>query len=182
VAFGFFNIESDMLLLEHYFFFAEDFCGWISDMAQKEAVSVIPTSWPVFDIPLRENIGDLMGAIHGVHFTGFIGKLYQLYPFPANQEDFKQNPDGDKTRREVEALIKGYADEKDIPVLLDTSKGEAVFGEYCFSRPVFHALLSYVWQGGYPRWRDETPPAYVRNMKEAVEEHSAGVFEEMAFC
>ncbi|MEJ2023744.1 MAG: hypothetical protein P8Y00_01760, partial [Deltaproteobacteria bacterium] len=51
-AFGFFNIASDMLLLEHYFFFAEDFCAWIVDMAEKEEIR-LETRWPVFDIPDR---------------------------------------------------------------------------------------------------------------------------------
>lgn len=36
IAFGFFNIESDMLLLEHYFFFATDFCEHIRAMAAME--------------------------------------------------------------------------------------------------------------------------------------------------
>ena len=33
---GFFNIDSDMLLLECYFLFAADFCRYISDMAELE--------------------------------------------------------------------------------------------------------------------------------------------------
>ena len=33
IAFGFFNIESDMLLLENYFFFADKFCEWMTQMA-----------------------------------------------------------------------------------------------------------------------------------------------------
>ncbi len=181
VAFGFFNIESDMLLLEHYFFFAADFCRWISAMAEKEEAPLLESRGPVFDIPVREDIGDLMGAIHGFHFSGFIGELYKMYPFPENQEDFKQNPEGDKTRQEVEALIKGYSVEKDIPVFMDAEKEEAVFGEYRFTRPVFHALLDYVWRGGYPRWRDEVRPDYVMNMKETVEGHSRGLFAGIRF-
>lgn len=181
VAFGFFNIESDMLLLEHYFFFAEDFCGWISSMAREEATPFLEARWPVFDIPVREEIGDLMGAIHGFHFSGFIGELYKKYPFPANQENFKQNPEGQKTRQAVEELIRGYSIQKDIPVALDAEKGVASFGEYRFPRPVFHGLLSYVWQGGYPRWRDEVRPGYVMEMKETVEAHPHGLFKGASF-
>ena len=33
IAFGFFNIESDMLLCDRYFFFADDFCVKIGQMA-----------------------------------------------------------------------------------------------------------------------------------------------------
>ncbi len=36
IAFGFFNIESDMLLLEHYFFFASEFCKYISDLSERK--------------------------------------------------------------------------------------------------------------------------------------------------
>lgn len=181
VAFGFFNIESDMLLLEHYFFFARDFCGWISELAETQAPSLFETRWPVFDIPVREDIGDLMGAIHGIRFSGFIGEVYRKYPFPPRQEDFKQDPEGHQTRQGVRGIIKGYSEEKDIPVVLDTTKGEAAFGEYRFERSVFHALLDYVWRGGYPRWRNELRPDYVIKMKETVEAHRYGLFDEMEF-
>ncbi|RLB19506.1 MAG: hypothetical protein DRG82_01080 [Deltaproteobacteria bacterium] len=181
VAFGFFNIESDMLLLEHYFFFARDFCAWISELAEIQDASKHETRWPVFDIPLRENIGDLMGAIHGFHFSGFIGELYKRYPFPANQEHFKQNPEGYKTRQAVETLIKGYSVQKDIPVILNVKRGEAAVGEYRFNRKVFQDLLLYVWQGGYPRWKGDMRPEYVRKMKETLEANPHGLFEGISF-
>ena len=75
IAFGFFNIESDMLLLEHYFFFAREFCEEISSLAQRRERGAYETPWRVFDMAEREQIGDLMGAIHGTRFTGFIGDL-----------------------------------------------------------------------------------------------------------
>ena len=65
--------------------------------------------------------------------------------------------------------------------MLDARKGEAVFGEYRFTRPVLHALLHYVWQGGYPRWRDEVRPDYVMNMKETVEARPHGLFDGIRF-
>jgi hypothetical protein len=34
IAFGFFNIESDMLLLEQYFLFGSEFCRHIGEMAE----------------------------------------------------------------------------------------------------------------------------------------------------
>ena len=34
IAFGFFNIESDMLLLDRYFLFAEDFCCYLKNIAE----------------------------------------------------------------------------------------------------------------------------------------------------
>jgi hypothetical protein len=181
VAFGFFNIESDMLLLEHYFFFASDFCGWISSLAGEEAAQHLETRWPVFHIRPSEDIGDLMGAIHGVRFSGFIGELYKRFPFPEQQENFKQNPEGYRTRNLVEGLIKDCAVQIEIPVFLDAGKGEAGIGEYRFKRETFQALLLYVWQGGYPRWRDEVRPGYVVNMKEAVETNPDGLFSGIRF-
>ena len=47
VAFGFFNIESDMLLLDRYFFFAGDFCDCVTALAappQGAKYSGTPTS------------------------------------------------------------------------------------------------------------------------------------------
>ncbi len=181
VAFGFFNIESDMLLLDHYFFFAKDFCGWIAAMAGEEGSGLLETRWPVFDIPGPEDIGDLMGAIHGVHFSGFIGELYKKYPFPERQEDFKQNPDGHLTRRVAESLVMDYAVKKDITVFLDARKGEMGVGEYRFAGGVFHTLLYYVWRGGYPRWRKGPRPDYVVKMKETVEAHPHGLFRGVCF-
>ncbi len=181
VAFGFFNIESDMLLLEHYFFFAADFCGWISSLAGEEAEQLLETRWPVFHIRRREDIGDLMGAIHGVRFGGFIGELYKSFPFPEQQEDFKQNPDGYRTRNLVEGLMRDYSVQIEIPVFLHPGKEEVGFGEYRFKRESFQALLLYVWQGGYPRWRDEVRPDYVIKMKEAVEVNPGGLFKGIRF-
>ena len=34
IAFGFFNIDSDMLLLEQHFLFGSEFCHHISEMAE----------------------------------------------------------------------------------------------------------------------------------------------------
>lgn len=87
IAFGFFNIESDMLLLEHHFFFADQFCSWMGELATRETVSGVNGS--VFHIPDASDIGDLMGAIHGMHFTGFLGEIYRLFPFPVDPLLFK---------------------------------------------------------------------------------------------
>ncbi|MCP4627562.1 MAG: hypothetical protein GY850_29210, partial [bacterium] len=39
IAFGFFNIESDMLLCDRYFLFASEFCRYVMDMAEKAGQS-----------------------------------------------------------------------------------------------------------------------------------------------
>ncbi len=98
IAFGFFNIESDMLLCDCHFFFADDFCAKIGQMGEHAAEPEYQTVWKVYTIESHEEIGDLMGAIHGVRFTGFIGELYGRFPFPQQPVDFKQNPEGDQTQ------------------------------------------------------------------------------------
>ena len=98
IAFGFFNIESDMLLLNHYFLFASDFCKYVEDIVEWNDEESYVSTWPIYYIESSEGIGDLMGAIHGIRFSGFIGELYQRYPFPKESDDFKQNPVGFQTQ------------------------------------------------------------------------------------
>jgi hypothetical protein len=161
VAFGFFNIESDMLLLERYFFFADDFCSLVSDMAESSPEDGFETPWPVYRIAKLKDIGDLQGAIHGTRHMGFIGETYRKYPFPPKPEDFKQNPEGHQTRAEFTEMVEKYAERADIQVSVNPSTGQVAMGDYVFSRESFLELVRYVWRGGYPRWRDETRPDYV---------------------
>ncbi|RLB99021.1 MAG: hypothetical protein DRH90_21110, partial [Deltaproteobacteria bacterium] len=46
----------------------------------------------IYLISQREMIGNLSGAIHGYEFTGFIGEVYKLFPFPESHAGFKQKP------------------------------------------------------------------------------------------
>ncbi len=78
IAFGFFNIESDMLLLDRYFLFAEDFCSTLKKIAKNTGDRPYHTRWAIQFIETAEDIGDLMGAIHGVRLTGFIGELLRI--------------------------------------------------------------------------------------------------------
>ena len=178
IAFGFFNIESDMLLLENYFFFADEFCRMIADAAcslpnetenlngsgQKEAEFGLK----VYHIADPLDIGDLMGAIHGMRFTGFIGETYKEFPFPENPQDFKQNPEGYRTRKFIKELINRFAKETDILVKF-ADDGHVSINSYVFDINVFHELLLYVDQGGYPRWKDETRPGYVIAMNDSIQ-------------
>ncbi|MBU2498735.1 MAG: hypothetical protein KKE57_07540 [Proteobacteria bacterium] len=86
IAFGFFNIETDLLLLEHYFLFAEGFCLRVNLLAEQNEKEHAESSWEVYDIADRREIGDLMGAIHGVRHLGFIGEVYKLFPFPERKD------------------------------------------------------------------------------------------------
>jgi len=182
IAFGFFNIDSDMLLLEHYFFFATKFCEYIAMLARRKGRGACKMTWLVYDIPEQERIGDLAGAIHGVRYTGFIGELYRRFPFPPRPEDFKQKPEGFRNRSVVEALIREYAGvPKEIVFSVNHSETKVAIGEYHFDRFSFQALIQYVWRGGYPRWKEERRPPYVEAMKEQVLNCSVGVLEGISF-
>jgi hypothetical protein len=181
VAFGFFNIESDMLLLERHFFFAGDFCGLLAGFALREDPAATETlSLDGYTINSRDRIGDLMGAIHGIRHTGFIGELYRLFPFPERPEDFRQNPDGHRTRERVSGLIAGYASPTDIPV--KPMKDLTLWiGDCRFDRAGFQALIRYVWEGGYPGWKDGRRPTSLLGMKEAVDTSVNPFFAGMEF-
>lgn len=166
VVFGFFNTETDCLLLNNVFFFATDFCAWIKHWAaegpaQQEQV-------PVYVISTQEDIGNLHWSFRGHDHPGFIPAVYRLYPFPAAQEDFKQQPQGWQVRDTVEPILREYAQTQNWLVKFDEDKGLVHLGEYIFDRPGFRELLDYVWRGGMPMWRDNDPPEYVREMIEAV--------------
>ena len=181
IAFGFFNIESDMLLLDRYFLFAEEFCGSIKNMAKNAGDQPYHTRWAIQFIKAAEDIGDLMGAIHGARFTGFIGELYRRFPFPRQDEDFKQKPEGFQTQSLVSAIITKYARPREISVAISPGGGEIEIGVYRFNRVQFQELIKYVWRGGYPRWKDEIRPGYVAGMKNNLLQNRTGIFEGIVF-
>jgi hypothetical protein len=181
IAFGFFNIESDMLLLDRYFFFATEFTKYISSMAESEEDEGTKALWQVYYIACPEDIGDLMGAIHSIRYTGFIGETYRRFPFPVNPADFKQKPEGYMNREIVEAMIEKYSEVRRITVAVDEKMQEVSIGAVRFTRAVFHQLLNYVWRGGYPQWKDGIRPDYVAAMKQAAEKSRNSLFAGIVF-
>ena len=181
IAFGFFNIDSDMLLLEKYFLFGSEFCQHISDMAENCDEDQFESNWPVYTIEDSAQIGDLMGAIHGIRFTGFIGELYRRYPFPEEPAAFKQKPEGYQSQALVRDVISNYAGQILLRVNADNRALEVDIGAYKFNRNTFQELITYVWRGGYPRWRDDIRPNYVVDMKAKIEGHRRGLFENIQF-
>ena len=181
VAFGFFNIDCDMLLLERYFFFADLFCDELSRLAEVAEPAAVELSWPVYLIADPLDVGDLMGAIHGVRHTGFIGATYRRFPFPEHEDGFKQQPDGARNRDVFVELIEPFAELIDLRVAAGSDAGEVTFGELRFTRAVFHELVHYVWRGGYPRWRDEVRPEYVARMRQAIEGSRHWLFAGIGF-
>ena len=177
IAFGFFNIESDMLLCDRYFLFADEFCKYAADIAETADRQTYQIIWKVQFIRTAEAIGDLMGAIHGIRYTGFIGELYRYYPFPPEVQDFKQNPQGFKTQSQVSEVIAKYAEPLEINVNVENAGGKIQIGDYRFSSTQFQELIDYVWCGGYPRWKDEIRPAYVSAMRDKILRNCQGIFE-----
>ncbi|MDD5309618.1 MAG: hypothetical protein PHU25_20055 [Deltaproteobacteria bacterium] len=181
IAFGFFNIESDMLLLENAFFFATDFCAAIARMVGAGRDEPVSVSWPGYRIASRADVGDLTGAIHGERFEGFIGEVYRRFPFPAEPDDFKQKPEGEGTRAEVEAIMQRFGRPAEISAVADLSMRDVTIADVVFPVRGFHQLLRYVWRGGYPRWKGDLRPACVTAMRSAVEGGIGRLFEGIVF-
>ena len=174
IAFGFFNIETDMVLLNHYFLFAKDVCHYIIQATENDN-EVYKASWEGYRIEERD-IGNLMGAIYGVDFRGFIGEVYKLFPFPREREEFKQKPEGFKNRPTIEELVRKCAKKINIPFTINLKDDRIGIGEYFFSKKPFHKLIQYVWVGGFPRWKDEIRPDYVLRIKAVIEKSKNPLF------
>jgi hypothetical protein len=179
LPFGFFNIETDMLLLNDYFFFASDVCRHVNDLARQPSGKPYRSAWNVRVVPY-DVIGNLHGAIAGADLSGFIGEVYRLFPFPKEPAAFKQNPEGYLTREKVEALATTFVPAQRIPVMVNPNGEFIAIGNYAFNRQQFHALLVYVWVGGYPRWKDDVRPAYVVEMAAAAEASTHPLFAGIA--
>ncbi len=155
IAFGFFNIESDMLLLERTFFFADSFCRHVGAIARGAPDVAYEAPWPVYEIERAEDVGDLMDAIHGVRYTGFLGETYRRYPFPPRPEDFRQQPEGHRTRDEFREMIAPWSTERELRIRTRPEADAITLGHVTFARSDFHELIRYVWRGGWPRWRND---------------------------
>lgn len=165
VAFGFFQIESHMLLLNELFFFADDFCAAVETLAdQGKAELPGEAELAGWRIEGRVALGDLHGAIAGQILSGFIGATYARWPFPAAPEDFRQNPEGHQTRAEVAALVEPYGQAEVLTLRWDRTDDELAVDAYVFDAPGFRRLLDYVARGGHPCWTDHRQPDYVEHM------------------
>jgi len=175
VAFGFFNIDTDLLLLQQYFLFADDFCRHLVRMAEDKGQDPFQTAWQVYSIDEPGKVGDLMAAIHGIRYNGFIGEVYKRFPFPKREAEFKQKPEGFQNRTWVISSLERWAVSETVPVTVNRKNETVSIGEYLFTKTVFHQLVQYVWVGGYPRWKDGIRPNYVMEMKRSLEKASAGL-------
>jgi len=177
IAFGFFNIETDMILLNQYFLFANDFCDYISEIAEIPLKEIYESSWDIYLIENNVDMGNLMGAIYGIDLRGFIGEVYKLFPFPKHPEDFKQNPEGFKNRILIDELIQKFAKRLNISFVIHQKDDKIGIGEYFFDRTSFQELIKYIWLGGFPRWKDGIRPDYVLKMKGMIEKSKNPLFD-----
>jgi hypothetical protein len=168
---GFFNIETDMLLIDRVFLFSTDFCAWVIEWA--DAVDLKHDERMVYTIQDTDMIGNLAGAIYGFEFTGFIGAVYKKFPFPERRSGFKQKPYGTKNRKTIETTIQPFAVQLTIPVVFSKTQQTISLGDYVFSAKVFQEILRYVKEGGMPGWLDRKTPDYVSRMisRVAVSRH-----------
>ncbi len=175
IAFGFFNIDTDMMLLNDHFFFADDLSELIGSIASQPGDGPADILLDAYTLDISR-MGSLMGAIRGTDLGGFIGEVYRRFPFPREEEKFKQQPEGFDNRHIVEEIVRRYADMRPIHVVADKLRCTVEFGGYLFDREGFHALVLYLWAGGYPRWRDNLRPAYVMEMKKRIERSGDPLF------
>jgi hypothetical protein len=181
IAFGFFNIDSDMLLLDRCFFFSTEFATHLSDLARAPAERSFTAVWEGYYIDRPQDMGNLMNAIHGIEFSGFIGEVYKLFPFPEDPDMFRQKPGGTTTRPSIERIMHRFAGPEKILLKVSSAGDEIEIGRYKFSRKVFQDMVIYVWLGGYPRWTEDSAPGYIREMKQNVESSAHPVFKGISF-
>jgi len=176
VAFGFFNIESDMLLLEQMFFFADRFCRSVVELAwavdrlggepDGEVGEVTFGGWQIDQLLA---VGNLHGAIAGTDHSGFIGASYRKFPFPELPEDFKQSPLGSQSQPEMTEIMECYGRRERFGLTCGPTGHPVRLGAYEFDQEVFAQLVDYVEHGGHPRYRNETRPDYVQHMMSELE-------------
>jgi hypothetical protein len=166
IAFGFFNIETDLLLLDRLFVFADRFCRGLTALAGAEGEEgVAVPGWRIDD---RRAMGNLHGAIAGTDLSGLIGATYRRWPFPAAPEGFAQQPEGIRNQEVVAGMIEPFSVPLRIDLARDRARGLVSIGDYRFTDLQLAALVAYVDRGGYPRWRGDVRPPYVLEMLAAL--------------
>lgn len=177
IAFGFFNIETDMLLLENLFFFADHFCNAVVTLAEQSEETEAGVWMDAYRIKDPAMMGNLHGAIQGIDLRGFIGKTYRQFPFPSNPQAFKQKPYGKENQFLIQSFIAKYGSEQRICLLWDRQLSTVRVEEFVFAQKDFAQLIAYVDRGGYPQWQDDVRPGYVRTMMAKLAEISSPLLD-----
>jgi len=161
VAFGFFHIETHLLLLQDRVFWCRDFCELVTDLARTKADSIFAARLAGWRMAGAKALGDLQGAIAGRRYVGFIGELYRRWPFPEDPGGFRQKPDGLAPPEEVAALAGRYGRPEQWEVSADPGRRELAIDSVVFDLQSAQALIDYVWRGGMPGWQRGRRPDYL---------------------
>ena len=116
IAFGFFNIETDLLLLNRYFFFASDFCRCLVEAGSlsHEGDCGIGLDGIVRleeDQDRRSDGGDSRGGFPGIYRRGL-----SPLSLSAGPRRLQAKPEGFQTRSVLEPILTDYGRAEDIPV------------------------------------------------------------------
>lgn len=176
VPFGYFNIDTDLLLLGNRFFFTDAFTTAVIAIADSTPGCPAEPIVEGYAIDEPRDMGNVMGAIHGVDLSGFIGAVYQRFPFPSRPEDFWQRAHGEDNRPVVEPMLALRSIPISIPVQVGADASQVTVEPMEFSAVWFRELVAYVWRGGYPRWLDGRRPDCVESMRAAIERSAHPLF------
>ncbi len=177
VAFGFFHIETQMLILETRLFWAREFCGLMRRLARdgRPGRGEALPGWVVES----SSLGDLHGAIAGTRLHGFFGALYRRWPFPDSPEAFRQQPVGLAPPDEVEAELLRWGRARDLAV--GFGRDGLDLDGVRFSPAQASALVDYVWRGGMPGWAGGRRPGYVLEMANDLAERPSPLLPGLSF-
>jgi hypothetical protein len=160
VAFGFFHIETDLLLLERRFFWCRGFCAALDALLEVPVGLTGISHLPGWRIDSAAALGDLHGALAGDALHGLIGALYARWPFPARRAEFRQKPDGQVPPAQVEALLDRFGTRTTFALRMTPGVAFDLDGTR-FTPAQFARLAEYVWRGGMPGWAAGVRPAYL---------------------
>jgi hypothetical protein len=161
IAFGFFNIETDLLLMHQHVFWCRDFCVLVSDLAKTEPRKWFQARLNAWFLPSQADLGDLHGSIAGRTHYGLIGETYRLWPFPRDLADFHQKSVGAAAKKEVQEMVDRFGQPQELEVVADAENVVLSLGEYQFNPTGVRALADYVWRGGMPGWLGGERPDYL---------------------
>lgn len=161
IAFGFFNIETDLLLMQNRVFWCRDFCALFTDLGATEAHKIFQARLPAWIIQNQEDLGDLHGSIAGRTHYGLIGELYRRWPFPSDPAGFRQKPAGAATKAEVLEILERFGQQAELEIRAEASQDLCDLGGISFNGDGTRALANYVWRGGMPGWQDGQRPDYL---------------------
>jgi hypothetical protein len=161
IAFGFFHIETPLLLLDNRVFWCSDFCAAFNQLTLADENEPFRSSIDGHLFHSRAEYGDLQEAIAGVNHDGFIGSLYALIPFPTTREAFVQKTAGQLTNATVLEQVSKFAEAYAMKITAEQDTGLFTFDDVEFEPGTLRQLIEYIWRGGMPGWENGMRPAFL---------------------